>query len=114
MPKTHWTPQERATAIGIGFTRGGSVASEVTTIPRRTISRWLHQDGNDPVVASAILETERAAEIVVLAMHPAVRIPFGPAECVQRGVRRSLKPLAGGRWSLRGFGILEEAGPKDG
>lgn len=60
MPKTHWTPEERATAIGIGFTRGGSVASEVTTIPRRTISRWLHQDGNDPVVASAILETERA------------------------------------------------------
>lgn len=39
--RSGWTEQDRARAIGLGLTRGAVVASELTGIPRRSISRWL-------------------------------------------------------------------------
>ncbi len=38
---THWTPEQRAEALGVAVALGADAAHERTGIPRRTISSWM-------------------------------------------------------------------------
>jgi phage-related minor tail protein len=54
---THWTPDQRADAIGRALAVGADKASEATGIPRRTISSWLSRERPAPELDALILSS---------------------------------------------------------
>lgn len=55
---THWTPSQRADAIGRALAIGADKAHEQTGIPRRTISSWLSRERPAPEL-DALIVTSR-------------------------------------------------------
>lgn len=54
---THWTPEQRADAIGRALATSSKTAAAQTGIPRRTISSWLARERHAPEIEALIVDS---------------------------------------------------------